>query len=316
MAALIRGLVLLGKHLLRVDFLYVLIAQAYFPRNTNVAGFLDGNTNPRSDRSLLYPKTAIIRRKEAEAEPPINVATSSVFGTETITSAVLMEFITGTIAQSTASTQTITIQTSEGATARTTATSSIAIQSTGKKTFTSNDSLDCNFPLLYMGASLLPSYINVTATVDLDEWEPAARQLSELRRLLTLHREALIQKHGSEEFERLHADLRNLIEQPIKYGCSMLKSLQRKLLELNAHTTGLFSALESRSILASLLQELETKLLQDISGGTIHHLLPSWVREAPELRSENCPNQDCLKIGEASIDIVTINIPYKLLVAG
>ncbi len=318
MAAIIRGLVLVWQQVLRADLLYILLARAYFPRYTNMARFLNDNLNPPGSAVLPYSSTTIIEKTETETESLVNVPTMSISSTETAgLPIILTEFVTITTTQSTPSTETITIRTSETITAYTAVATSTTHQAEGKTTASLSDSVECNFPLLYMGASLLRPPLNVSAGLGLEEWEPAVHQLRELRRLLNVHREILIKRQGYQEFAHLYVDLEDLIEKPLRYGCSMLQGLQAKLLKISTDSTWFpMAKYKYRSILANTLQEVETELLGNISGAVVRHLLPSWAREAPELRSESCPNQDCFKIDEAALDFVTIDIPYKLLTTG
>ncbi len=172
---------------------------------------------------------------------------------------------------------------------------------------------DCNFPLLYMGASVLPPPLNISDNINLGEWEPAALQVLELGRLLRENRESIIKTYGFSAFYGIYDDLATLVVKPLRYGCAILYKLQHRLVELSATRAGGITSTERETLIIDLLWEAEIDLLKNIQNITAPRLMPTWAREAPQLRSEGCPNQDCFKIGENALDAVTVEIPYRIL---
>ncbi|KAI1422377.1 hypothetical protein F5Y12DRAFT_799664 [Xylaria sp. FL1777] len=170
---------------------------------------------------------------------------------------------------------------------------------------------DCNFQVIHLGASLLRSPLDIANSVDLYEWGAAARHLTELLHLLDLHTDAMIGRYGPRKFDDLQTDLHDLVEKPLRYGCATLQQLQIRLLDLINVSNKTKS--EREEILANLLRDVEIDLEDNIPDAMIGRTLPSWALEAPELRSEKCLNQDCFKINEYDLNLVTMDIPYKLL---
>ncbi|KAI0451593.1 hypothetical protein F5B21DRAFT_486525 [Xylaria acuta] len=170
---------------------------------------------------------------------------------------------------------------------------------------------DCDFHLLYGGASALEPPFDVADSVNLRQWQAAWRNFGELTRLIDIHQEALIGRHGTEEFKRFRVDLKTLVEKPLRYGCSTLQSLQVGLLEFRH--MNIDEDYEHRVMLSNMLREAEIGIVNNTLGMTITHLLPSWARQAPELRSERCLSQDCFKIGETALDIAMLQLPIELI---
>ncbi|KAI1754030.1 hypothetical protein F4782DRAFT_494796 [Xylaria castorea] len=169
----------------------------------------------------------------------------------------------------------------------------------------------CDFNLLCGGASALEPPFDVADSVNLRQWQAAWRQLSELTRLIDINRGLFIYRHGIKEVKNFRVDLETLVEKPLRYGCSTLQHLQVGLLEFK--DVDINQDVELRVILSNILRETEISIINNTLGATITHLLPSWARQAPELRSERCPGQDCFKIGETALDIAMLQIPIELI---
>ncbi|KAI1293428.1 hypothetical protein F5Y03DRAFT_399891 [Xylaria venustula] len=307
MAALIRGLALVGQELLRGDLLYILMARGDRDADAIAATYLD--RNPEHGHGTIPP---YIFTDAVSTEPTTIVVTTSITTTKTAAysaTSTETEVITITATQSTTVTVTQPTSSTEGATPPTP-------PGQEKTTVAPHDSFNCNFPLLYMGASLLPPPLRISVAAGLEDWEPAVRQLSEIRRLVDVNREALIKEQGPEELDRLHAGLQDLVEKPLKYGCSVLENLQAKLTQLYADNSWSHATEHGhRAKLADLLREVESELADNIPEVTTTQLLPSWARETQKLWSDSCPARDCFKIGTTSLDLVTADIPSKLLAA-
>ncbi|TRX89340.1 hypothetical protein FHL15_009777 [Xylaria flabelliformis] len=170
---------------------------------------------------------------------------------------------------------------------------------------------DCDFHVLYRGASALEPPFDVANSINLKQWQAAWQQLSELRVLIDSHRSCLMHQHGAEEFKSFLSDLEILVEKPLRYGCSTLQHLQVGLFEFK--NIAIDQDYGPRAILSGLLRETEISIINNTLGTTITHLLPSWARQAPELRSKRCPGQDCFKIEETALDIAMLQIPIELL---
>ncbi|KAI1111830.1 hypothetical protein F5Y14DRAFT_453688 [Nemania sp. NC0429] len=191
----------------------------------------------------------------------------------------------------------------------------------------------CDFQRLHIGAALLRPPLDIAANRDLGEWQAAARQLGELQRLLDVHRDAIAAREGTQELERFRQDLANLVERRLRDGCATLQYLQTELLGFRHGTASHSSSRNSRegdrgkgsggreiggdderrTVMAAILLGVEIEVLNSILASPVRGLLPAWARRAPELQSERCPDRDCFRIGDAAIDIVTFEIPNKLL---
>ncbi|KAI8946655.1 hypothetical protein F4801DRAFT_563642 [Xylaria longipes] len=139
----------------------------------------------------------------------------------------------------------------------------------------------------------------------------AWRQFSELKRLISIHQGALTSRRGTEEFEKFLVDLETLVGKPLRYGCSTLHGLQVGFLEFR--DTDINHDDEHRVILSNMLREAEISIINNTLGTSITNLLPSWARQAPELRSDNCPGQDCFRMGDTALDIAMLQIPIELI---
>ncbi|KAI0478105.1 hypothetical protein F4859DRAFT_520976 [Xylaria cf. heliscus] len=170
---------------------------------------------------------------------------------------------------------------------------------------------DCDFESLYGGASLLERPLDVAYNINLRHWQAGWRQFGELTRLINVHQGALIKRHGAEEFHRFRADMKILIERPLRQGCSTLQRLQTRLLEFK--DIDINEDEEIRAILSNIVREAEIEVVNNILENVIRRLLPSWARRAPELRSENCPSKDCFRIGKDPLDISMFKVPNALL---
>ncbi|KAI3331762.1 hypothetical protein HD806DRAFT_529539 [Xylariaceae sp. AK1471] len=170
---------------------------------------------------------------------------------------------------------------------------------------------DCNFHSLQLLASLLKAPLDLTASINLEEWQAAKLQLNELQRLLHNHRKTIIKREGSQEYDRLLADLTSLVEKPLRDGCAALERFQRQLLEFELKFPDTESNGERSPTLGDLLHEAVVDILKWNPGKT--HLLPSWARQTPELQSNGCPNRDCFKVGDVALDVFTLGIPRTLL---
>ncbi|KAI0550715.1 hypothetical protein F4679DRAFT_583384 [Xylaria curta] len=170
---------------------------------------------------------------------------------------------------------------------------------------------NCDFPLLYRSASALKPPFDVANSINLKLWQAAWQQFSEMRYLTDFHRSSLIGRHGAEQFKSFRSDIETLVEMPLGYSCSTLQRLQAGLLEFKNISIDQNDG--SRANLSSLLRETEISIINNILGTTITHLLPSWARHAPELRSRRCPSQDCFTIQEIALDIAILEIPIELL---
>ncbi|KAI0861719.1 hypothetical protein F4860DRAFT_513513 [Xylaria cubensis] len=203
-------------------------------------------------------------------------------------------------------------------TATVTATTTVTItstqttaQSTAHTTDLPQKLPDCDFDLLYRGASALEPPFDVANNINLKQWQAAWRQFNELRVLIDSHRSCLILQHGAEEFKSFLSDLETLVEKPLRYGCSTLQHLQVGLFEFR--NIDIDQDDGPRATLSGLLRETEISIINNTLGTTITHLLPSWARQARDLRSERCPSQDCFKIEETALDIAMLQIPIELL---
>ncbi|KAI0535857.1 hypothetical protein GGR58DRAFT_503834 [Xylaria digitata] len=174
-----------------------------------------------------------------------------------------------------------------------------------------SDLPECNFPLLHWSASLLKPPLNMANSVNLDEWESVSRQLSELRRLLNTHRNALIRRHGSREFYNLHVHLEDMVNKPLKYSCAILQQLLVE--EFNLKQSRARGWGERVTDLLDLISGAENNLTEYIRETKSLSSAPSWARGTAVLRSAGCPNQDCFKIGETTIDLFATHMPYQLL---
>ncbi|KAI0975494.1 hypothetical protein F4678DRAFT_272166 [Xylaria arbuscula] len=309
MAAIVRGLVLFGQGLLRGDLLYILLARGR-DADAIAAPYLERNPDPPQFTIPPYTTPSTVGADAVLTEPITKVVTTSITTTETAAyPTTSTEVVTITATQSTTVTVVQPTSSTDGAAPPT---------PRGQEGTTGwpHDSFNCNFPLLYMGASLLPPPLRISVAAGLEDWEPAVRQLSEIHRLMDVYREDLIKEQGPEALDRLRADLQNLVEEPLKYGCSVLESLQTNLTQLYASSSWSHAAEAGhRAMLARFLRETESELADHIPTTTVTQLLPSWARETRTLWSSSCPARDCFKIGAASLDLVAIDIPYKLLAA-
>ncbi|KAI1357227.1 hypothetical protein F5Y08DRAFT_353315 [Xylaria arbuscula] len=390
MAALVRGLMVLGEQVLRADLLYILFARGYVHNLPGIAGLQSpspriGADIPRAGTTVIVvtqtataPQTtsvsslALTPTEYVTITPTVDISTSESISadlttspskeTQSYQSSETSYTTTATTTTTTKSTTTSTTRVTTSKTPSTTTTttpttttvsttilstttlsttilSTTVLSTTVTSTTTSlstvtsrtppttdtesqgqrgvsdrqSDLPDCNFPVLELGAfRLRPPPLDVSEDVGLKHWKAAVHQLGETRRLLERNRETLVKQQGAQVFNHLHAELENLVEKPLRYSCKVLQSLQAKLLDLSTNTTGFSAAKNERiSKLASVLDEFETEL-KAASNGT-GALLPSWVYEARELWSTNCPNRDCLIVNGTRIETFAGGVPRKLL---
>ncbi|KAI1182989.1 hypothetical protein F5B17DRAFT_449094 [Nemania serpens] len=68
----------------------------------------------------------------------------------------------------------------------------------------------CDFQRLHVGAALLQQkpQLDMAVNADLEEWQAVARQLGELRRLLDIHRDAIVAREGARATELVGFRLR------------------------------------------------------------------------------------------------------------
>ncbi|KAF2964047.1 hypothetical protein GQX73_g9527 [Xylaria multiplex] len=185
----------------------------------------------------------------------------------------------------------------------------------GKFTALPSDLPECNFPLLYLGSSLLKPPYDISTNVNIEKWESAVQQLKEVQRLIDVHKKSLLQQYGPEKLEGLLSGLDLLVEKPIRIGCFVLQHLQSELIELST-TQSTKSISQRRALLKELLRESELQILhaiQEISSQKPNSTLLSWARFAPELQSESCPGHQCFVLDLNFIEDFTRIIPEKLL---
>ncbi|KAF2969471.1 hypothetical protein GQX73_g4131 [Xylaria multiplex] len=138
-------------------------------------------------------------------------------------------------------------------------------------------------------------------------------QLSELRRLLDIHRGLLIRRHGSQEFYNLHVHLEDLVDKPLRYACDILHRLLVGQFNLKVKQSRELGRGERVTDLLDLMSGAEDDLLKRIENTKSFPSWPRWARGTPELRSAECPDQDCFKIGRTTIDLYALHLPYLLL---
>ncbi|KAI0419275.1 hypothetical protein F5X98DRAFT_385071 [Xylaria grammica] len=304
---------------IRADLLYIYFARNYFRQYRRLAEYLDlpDTVFP----TISYAEDTLVDPEEVKVDEVVeSIVTSVKSATITITQTT-STLQTTTSTRTTTVTQpkytprtTTTIQYIETTSTRyfeTTAAESSAWGSQETLTPLPYDLPDCNFPLLYMGASLLELPYNMSVQVGLDNWEPATKQLRELWHLIELHETSLLQQYGPQELNALISDLNTLVEEPLKVGCFVLQHLQGSFVELTKGRKG--PVLVRRPILRTALREAEYRLEHAITDIGNERTLPAWARAAPELRSPHCLGNECLVLGASALEDFTSSIPQELL---
>ncbi|KAI0966882.1 hypothetical protein F4678DRAFT_465965 [Xylaria arbuscula] len=175
---------------------------------------------------------------------------------------------------------------------------------------------DCDFALLSMGALLLKPPLNISDSIDLEYWEPVARQTREIERLVKANRDWVLGELDWDALKSLYDEIERMVVAPLQLSCTTLRRLQRRLVELGVseYVDGEKMPQARRE---TLIHEVLEEAVMDLTRFTRFQMMtariPAWAREAEELRSENCPNQDCFKIGTIPIDIFAHQIPQNLL---
>ncbi|KAI8623607.1 hypothetical protein F5Y19DRAFT_370511 [Xylariaceae sp. FL1651] len=178
----------------------------------------------------------------------------------------------------------------------------------------------CDFSLIRDTAEMLGSPpFGYSIGVNLGEWQAAVFQLDELRGALHRHKEALIKRTGSKQYNRVLTDLTSLVETPLRKGCQILQHLQVRLLKLKLKT--LDKPNERRYQFNLILYESKISV-QELASAAPSALqsepekTPLWYSgsysNASELRSNNCPSNNCFKLGDHHLDYLQVEIPHQL----
>ncbi|KAI0100569.1 hypothetical protein GGR51DRAFT_352228 [Nemania sp. FL0031] len=169
----------------------------------------------------------------------------------------------------------------------------------------------CSFEDIKLYGAICSPAHDIASRINLERWRAVALRLSEIKRLLHRFRDEIVGRQGIKDLQRLHADLLDVVEKPLRKGCEALRHLETELVEFK--NVNLEENEEQRKAVETLLHKVEKDLLKFILGASSRHQLPSWAREAPELQSQECPKQDCFRVGEATLESITFHIPHVLL---
>ncbi|KAI0521281.1 hypothetical protein F5B22DRAFT_662411 [Xylaria bambusicola] len=175
------------------------------------------------------------------------------------------------------------------------------------------DEKDCDFTRFYEGASVLHPPFNVSEGINLEQWESAVHQLHELDRLSRSNNDTIIRRYKQRGYWELRRELDDLVLKPMQFACSTLHRLQDRLIEINVNEANSTDWDERLRLLLDLLDVVWADLSRYLENNQIMRIMPEWARYAEELRSWDCPKQNCMQVGEEPIDIFVYEIINDLL---